>query len=122
MFDKLQQLGGPHIPNSNQVNKEQVFKCIRDRTDIFFSQDKFVLYVETEEEIEKPKYKFTGDTKEALKDYYNAVHTLCEAQANFARSTQVLEQKIEDNSIFLSITQQVQLPAVQVQAKWWKKW
>ena len=76
-----------------------------------------MLYVETEEEIEKPKYKFTGDAKEALKDYYNAVHTLCEAQTNFARSTQVLEQKITDKSVFLSIIQQVQLPAVQVQVK-----
>ena len=76
-----------------------------------------MLYVETEEEIEKPRYKFTGDAKEALKDYYDVVHTLCEAQTNFARSTQVLEQKITDKSVFLSIIQQVQLPAVQVQVK-----
>ena len=40
------------------------------------------------------------------------VHTLCEAQENFARSTQVLEEKIEDKCIFLDIIQQVQLPAV----------
>ena len=42
---------------------------------------------------------------------------LCEAQTNFARSTQVLEQKITDKSVFLSIIQQAQLPAVQVQVK-----
>ena len=60
---------------------------------------------------------FTGDTREALKDYYDVVHTLCEAQTNFARSTQVLEQKIEDKSVFLSIIQQVQLPMVQVQVR-----
>ena len=76
-----------------------------------------MLYVETEDKIEKPKYMFTGDAREALKDYYDAVHTLCEAQTNFARSTQVLEQKIEDKSIFLSIIQQVQLPMVQVQVR-----
>ena len=75
------------------------------------------MYVETEEEIEKPKYKFTGDAKEALRDYYDVVHILCEAQTNFAKSTQVLEQKIEDKSVFLSIIQQVQLPAVQVQVR-----
>ena len=75
------------------------------------------MYVETEEEIEKPKYKFTGDAKEALRDYYDAVHTLWEAQTNFAKSTQVLEQKIEDKSVFLSIIQQVQLLAVQVQVR-----
>ena len=42
---------------------------------------------------------------------------LCEAQQNFARSTQVLEKKIEDKSIFLDIIQQVQLPSVQVQVR-----
>ena len=115
MFDKLQQLGDPHIPHFDQANKEQVLKCIRDRTGRFSSQDDFVLYVETEEEKETPRYKFTGDTKVALKDYYDAVHTLCKAQTNFARSTQVLEEKIEDKSVFLSVIQQVHLPAVQVQ-------
>ena len=114
LFDKLQQLGDPHIDNFDQANKEQVFKCIRDRTGSFLSQDDFVLYVETEEEEETPRYKFTGEAKEALKDYYDAVHTLCEAQQNVAKSTQVLEEKIEDKSIFLDIIRQVQLPAVQV--------
>ena len=52
-----------------------------------------------------------------MKDYYDVVHTLCEAQTNFARSTQVLEQKIEDKSVFLSIIQQVQLPMVQVHVR-----
>ena len=54
------------------------------------SKDEFVVYVEREDEKKKPKYKLTGDAKEALRDYYDAVHTLCEAQENFARSTQVL--------------------------------
>ena len=79
------------------------------------SEDDFVVYVEREEEKKKPKYKLTGDAKEALRDYYDAVHTLCEAQENFARSTQVLEEKIEDKFVFLDIIQQVQLPAVQVE-------
>ena len=117
LYDTLQQLGDPHIDNLDQANREQVFNCIRDRTGRFLSKDKFIVYVEREEEKKKPKYKFTGDAKEALKDYYDAVHTLCEAQENFARSTQVLEEKIEDKSIFLDIIQQVQLPAVQVQVR-----
>ena len=117
LFDKLQQLGDPHIDNFDQANREQVFNCIRDRTGRFLCKDDFVVYVEREEEEEKPKYKFKGDAKEALKDYYDAVHTLCEAQGNFARSTQVLEEKIEDKSVFLDIIQQVQLPAVQVQVR-----
>ena len=75
------------------------------------------MYVETEEEIEKLRYRLTGETKEALSDYYDAVHMLCEAQTNFAKSTQLLEEKIEDKSIFFSIIQQVQLPAVQIQVR-----
>ena len=117
LYDKLQQLGGPHIPTLDQADREQVFNCIRDRTGKFLTQDEFVLCVETEEEIEKPRYKFTGDAREALRDYYDVVHALCEAQTNFAKNTQVLEQKIEDKSVFLSIIQQVQLPAVQVQVR-----
>ena len=81
------------------------------------SEDEFVVYVEREEEKKRPKYKLTGDAKEALRDYYDAAHTLCEAQTNFAKSTQVLEEKIEDKSVFLDIIQQVQLPAVQVQVR-----
>ena len=42
---------------------------------------------------------------------------MCEAQQNFARSTQVLEEKIEDKSIFLDIIKQVQLPSVKVQIR-----
>ena len=54
------------------------------------------------------------DAKEALKDYYDAVNTLSEAQANLAHSTMVLEEKIEDKTVFLDIIRQMQLPAVQV--------
>ena len=52
-----------------------------------------------------------------MTDYYDAVHTLGEAQQNFAKSTQVLEKKLEDKSIFLDIIKQVQLPSVQVQVR-----
>ena len=114
-FDKLMELGNPYIDNFDQADREQVFKCIRDKTGRFLNDDDFVTYVETEEEKEKPKYVFTHDAKLALTDYYDAVHTLCEAQQNFARSTQVLEEKIEDKSIFLDIIKQVQLPLVKVQ-------
>ena len=65
-------------------------------------------YVETEEEKKKPSYVLTSDTKIALTDYYDAVHMLCEAQQNFAKSIQVLEKKIEDKSVFLDIIKQVQ--------------
>ena len=72
------------------------------------------MYVEQGEQPKKPRYKLEGDAKEALKDYYDTVHTLNKAQTNFAASAKVLEQKIKDKSVFLDIIKQVQLPAVQV--------
>ena len=117
LFDKLMELGSPYLDNFDQADREQVFKCIRDKTGRFLNDDDFVTYVETEEEKEKPKYVFTRNAKLALTDYYNAVHMLCEAQLYFAKSTQVLEKKIEDKSVFLDIIKQVQLPSVKVQIR-----
>ena len=74
-------------------------------------------YVETEDEKQKPRYVLIGNTKAALTDYYDAVHTLCEAQQNFAKSTQVLEKKITDKGVFLDIIKQVQLPSVKVEIR-----
>ena len=117
LFDELLKLGDPYIDNFDQAVREQVFKCIRDKTGRFLDDDDFVMYVETEEEKQKPRYTFTGDAKAALTDYYDAVHTLCEAQQNFAKSTQVLEKKITDKSVFLDIIKQVQLPSVKVEIR-----
>ena len=117
LFDELLKLGGPYIDNFDQADREQVFKCIRDKTGRFLDDDDFVTYVETEEEKQKPRYVLTGDAKVALTDYYDAVHTLCEAQQNFAKSTQVLEEKIADKSVFLDIIKQVQLPSVKVEIR-----
>ena len=117
LFDKLLELGDPYIDNFDQADREQVFKCIRDKTGRFLNDDDFVTYVETEEEKQKPRYVLTSDAKVALTDYYDAVHTLCEAQQNFAKSTQVLEQKIADKSVFLDIIKQVQLPSVKVEIR-----
>ena len=117
LFNKLLELGGPYIDNFNQADREQVFKCIRDKTGRFLDDDHFVTYIETEEEKKKPRYTLTSDTKVALTDYYDAVHMLCEAQQNFAKSTQDLEKKIEDKSVFLDIIKQVQLPSVKVEIR-----
>ena len=117
LFDKLLKLGTPYIDNFNQADREQVFKCIRDKTGRFLDDDNFVTYVETEEEKQKPRYVLTGDAKVALTEYYDAVHTLCKAQQNFAKSTQVLEEKIADKSIFLDIIKQVQLPSVKAEIR-----
>ena len=59
----------------------------------------------------------TSDAKAALTDYYDAVHTLCEAQQNFAKSTQVLEKKITDKDVFLDIIKQVQSPSMKVEIR-----
>ena len=76
LFDELLKLGHPYINNFDQAVREQVFKCIRDKTGRFLDDDDFMTYVETEEEKQKPRYVLTGDAKAALTDYYNAVHTL----------------------------------------------
>ena len=68
LFDTLQQLGNPHIDYFDQANREQVFKCIRDRTGRFLSKDNFTIYVEQEDELEKPRYNLQGDAKVALRD------------------------------------------------------
>ena len=103
LFNELLKLGDPYIDNFDQAVREQVLKCIRDKTGRFLDNDNFVMYVETEEEKQKPRY--------------DAVHTLCEAQQNFAKSIQVLEKKITDKSVFLDIIKQVQLPSVKVEIR-----
>ena len=117
LFNELLKLGDPYIDNFDQADREQVFKCIRDKTGRFLDEDDFVTYVETEEEKQKPRYVLTGNAKVALTHYYDAVHTLYKAQQNFAKSTQVLEKKITDKSIFLDIIKQVQLPSVKVEIR-----
>ena len=117
LYDRLQELGAPHKEGLDQADKQQVYNCIKDRTGMFLSQDENVLYVETEEEFEKPKFNLTGEAKEALRNYYDAAHELCVVQADFAKATQKLESKIEDKTVFLSIIQQVRLPSVQIHVR-----
>ena len=42
---------------------------------------------------------------------------LVRPKANLAHSTKVLEEKIEDKTVFLDIIRQMQLPAVQVSVR-----
>ena len=89
-------------------------KCIADKSGSYLSEDEFAVYVEMEDPPDKPSVKLSGNAKEALKDYYEAAHTLCEAQKNFMESTKVLESKLESKEVFLDLIKQVQQPAVQV--------
>ena len=50
LFDKLLELGDPYIDNFDQADREQVFKCISDKTGRFLDDDDFMKYIETEEE------------------------------------------------------------------------
>ena len=104
LYDRLVKIGAKHKEYLDQAVKEQVFASIKDRSDKCLSEDDFAMYVEQEDPPKKLKYRLTDDNaKEALKDYYNAVNTLSEAQANLAHSTMVLEEKIEDKTVFLDI-------------------
>ena len=117
LYDRLIQIGYQHIDHLENAVRDQVFKCIKDKSGRCLSKDDFAMYVEEEEPPKMPKYKLNDDAQEALQDYYDAVHTLREAQTNFTASAKVLEQKIEDKSVFLNIIKQVQLPAVQVSVR-----
>ena len=117
LYNRLQQLGAPHKEGLDQADRQQVYNCIKDRTGMFLSQDENVLYIETEEEFEKPKFRLTGEAKKALKNYYDAAYELCAAQTGFAKATQELESKVEDKIVFLSIIQQVRLPSVQIHVR-----
>ena len=92
-----------------------MFASIKDRSGKCLSEDNFAMYVEQADPPKKLKYRLTDDdAKAALKDYYDAVDTPSKAQANLAHSTMILEEKIEDKTIFLDIIGQMLLPAVQV--------
>ena len=76
------------------------------------------MYVEKEDiDVRKPRLNLNDEAKEVLTDYYDAAHTLCEAQTNLMASTKVLEEKLEGKAVFLDIIKQVQLPAVQVSVR-----
>ena len=117
LYDRLIQIGDQHIDHLENAVRDQVFKCIKDKSGRCLSKDNFAMYVEEEEPPKMPKYKLNDDAKEALQDYYDAVHTLSEVQTNFAASAKVLEQRIKDKSVFLDIIKQVQLPAVEVSVR-----
>ena len=104
-----------HKENLDQAVRDQVFASIKERSGKCLSEDDFAMYVEQEDPPKKQRFRLTDDdTKEALKDHYDAINTLSQAQANLALSIKVLEEKIEDKSVFLDIMKQMQLPAVQV--------
>ena len=86
LFDTLLMLGV--IDNFSNANRKRVLDCIKDMTGRFLSADELAVYVEQEDKVtDKPKFTLTGDANIALRDYYDAVHMLCEAQTNFAAST-----------------------------------
>ena len=115
LYDRLLKIDAKHKDNLDQAVKDHVFASIKDRSGKCLSEDDFAMYVEQEDPPQKQRYRLTSDDeKEALKDYYDAVDTLSQAQANLAHSTKVLEEKIEDKTVFLDIIKQMQLPAVQV--------
>ena len=54
------------------------------------------MYVELgQADVQKPRPKLTGDAKEALKDYYDAVHTLYKAQTNLMQVQRFWNRKLK---------------------------
>ena len=109
LYDRLDKIGAKHKENLDQAVRDQVFASIKARSGKYLSKDEFTMYVEQEDPPQKQRYRLTeDDAKEALKDYYDEVDTLNQAQANLAHSTKVLEEKIEDKTVFLDIIKQMQ--------------
>ena len=84
------QIGDLHIDHLENAVMDQFFKCIKDKSGRCLSKDDFAMYVEQEEQPKKLRYKLNDDAKEALKDYYDPLHILNEAETNFAASAKVL--------------------------------
>ena len=84
LYDRLSKIGAKHKENLDQAVRDQVITSIKDRSGKCLSKDAFTLHVEQDDRPKKPKYRLTDDAKEALKDYYDAVNPLSEAQLNFA--------------------------------------
>ena len=112
----MSKIGTKH-KNLDKAVRDQVFASIKDKSGRCLSKDAFTMYVEQEDPPEKQRYRLTDDAKEALRDYYDAIDTLSEAQHNLSQSIKVLEQKITDKSVFIDIIKQTQLPAVQVSVR-----
>ena len=115
LYDSLSWIGAPHKEHLDKTVRKQVFASIRDMSGNCLSEDAFAMYVDKADPPQKQRFRLTSDeAKEALKDYYDTINTLSQAQANLAQSTKVLESKIEDKSVFQDIIRQTQLPSVQV--------
>ena len=115
LYDKLFKIGEPDIPKFSDSDKQTVLDCITDMSGKYLSEDSFAVYVEKVDlEIEKKKYQVSDKEKKAIKQYYQSVTELYEAQTAFMQSIRELEEEITGKEIFLDIIKQVQLLAVQV--------
>ena len=85
LFDKLLELDDPYKDNFDQADREQVFKCIRDKTGKFLDDDDFVKYVETEEEKQKPRYVLTSDAKVRSSYIMRGTTKLCKKHPSFRK-------------------------------------
>ena len=119
LYDTLLGLGKPHIKDLGNADGKAVLASIADKSGQFLSEvDKFTVYVSKEDlTIKKKPVKLEGDARKAISEYYKAVKDLCQAQTVFMQKTKVMEEAVEDDSIFIDIIRQVQLPAVQVMVR-----
>ena len=82
LYDRLSKIGAKHKENLDQAVRDQVFASIKDRSDKCLSEDNFAMYVEQEDPPKKQRYRLIDDAKEALRDYYDTVDTLSQAQSH----------------------------------------
>ena len=80
LYDRLSEIGAKHKENLDNAVRDQVLASIKDKLGRCLSEDAFTMYVEQEDPPEKQRYRLTDDAKESLRDYYEAINTLSEAQ------------------------------------------
>ena len=119
LYKMLLQIGKPHIKGLEKADGNAVLNGIADKSGQFISEvDKCTVYISIEEEIitKKPVVVNPNATK-SISEYYKAVQDFCQTQDNFMQKMREMEQAINDETIFLDIIRQIQLPVVQVMVR-----
>ena len=116
LYADLLDRGSPHIEQLETADRKAVLDSIADKSGKYADEmDKNMLYIHQEaENIKVPPVVVSDEARKAMKDYYKSAEKMCDAQADLMRNTQVLQQKLNDDTTFLEILRHMQLPLIQV--------
>ena len=89
LYDRLLELGKPHIKELGKADGTAVLASIADKSGQFVSEvDKFMVYVSKEDEtIQKKPVVVSQEAQKSILEYYKAAQHLCNAQSTFMEKT-----------------------------------